>query len=142
MSKAVQAAEAALADWDRMHQVQPTDPGMQSMRFHESQAKRTKSLTAYLNRLGRESRERDRLEENVRRARREEREAARAALSPVDPARLKGAVLVLVRRHTGLSWHRVVRINSKTVTCWAPPGMDQPRFPHDSIVDVRREDPS
>ncbi|MGP9682037.1 hypothetical protein [Brachybacterium sp. AOP3-A1-3] len=138
----IKAAEAALKAWDLAHQVQPTDPGLQSMRFHESQAKRNKSLRSYLNRLSRESRERDRLEEAVLKARREEREAARAALSPVDPARLKGASLVMVRRHTGLSWHRVVRVNAKTVTCWAAPGMDQPRFLHDQIVDVRKEDPS
>lgn len=142
MSSAVQDAEAALAEWDRLHQIGPTDPGMQSMRFHESQSKRDKNLTSYLNRLGREKRERERLVRAVEKARAEERQAAREALAPVDPAQLKGARLVLVRGHMGLSWHRVVRVNAKTVTCWAPPGMDQPRFPHDRIVDIRREDPS
>lgn len=139
MSAAVQAAEAALKEWDRMHAIQPTDPGMQSMRFHETQARRDADLTVYLNRLGREKRARERLVRDVEKARAEERRAARSALEPVDPARLKGARLVLVRRHTGLSWHQVIRVNRTTVTCAAAPGMDQPRFPHDSIVDVRKE---
>lgn len=142
MSAAVQRAEAALAEWDRMHAIGPTDPGMQSMRFHETQAKRDADLTAYLNRLGREKREREQLVRAVEKARAEDRRAARDALEVVDPARLKGARLVLVRRHNGLSWHQVVRVNKTTVTCAAAPGMDQPRFPHDSIVDVRREDPA
>lgn len=142
MSTAVQAAEAALAEWDRMHTIQAGDRGMESMRFHQTQARRDAELTVYLNRLGREKRERERLVREVEKARAAERQAARDALTPVDPARLKGARLVLVRRHTGLSWHQVVRVNAKTVTCAAAPGMDQPRFPHDSIVDVRREDPA
>lgn len=142
MSTAVQAAEAALAEWDRMHTIQAGDRGMESMRFHQTQARRDAELTVYLNRLGREKRERERLVRAVEKARAEERRAARDALEVVDPARLKGARLVLVRRHTGLSWHQVVRVNAKTVTCAAAPGMDQPRFPHDSIVDVRREDPA
>lgn len=139
MTTAAQAAEAALKEWDRMHAIQATDPGIQSMRFHETQARRDADLTVYLNRLGREKRERERLVRAVEKARVEERRAARAALEPVDPARLKDAHLVLVRRHTGLSWHQVVRVNRTTVTCAAAPGMDQPRFPHNSIVDVRRE---
>ena len=142
MSIGVQRAEEALREWDRMHTIGPTDPGMQSMRFHETQATRDKNLTTYLSRLGREKRERERLVRDVEKARATERQAARDALTPVDPARLKGARLVLVRRHTGLSWHQVVRVNKTTVTCAAAPGMDQPRFPHDSIVDYRREEKS
>ena len=142
MSAAVQRAEEALKEWDRMHTIAPTDPGMQSMRFHETQARRDAELTTYLNRLGREKREREQLVRAVEKARAEERRAARDALEVVDPARLKGARLVLVRRYNGLSWHQVVRVNKTTVTCAAAPGMDQPRFPHDSIVDVRREDPA
>lgn len=142
MSKEVQAAEAALTEWDQSHQISPTDPGMQSMRFHQSQSRRDAELRVYLNRLGREKRERDRLVRNVEKARAAERQQARAALAPVDPARLKGAHLVLVRRPHGLEWHRVIRINPKTVTCAAAPGMDQPRFPHHDIVDARQESPS
>ena len=142
LTERIRRAEEALKEWDRMHTIAPTDPGMQSMRFHETQARRDAELTVYLNRLGREKRERERLVREVEKARAAERQAARDALTPVDPARLKGARLVLVRRHTGLSWHQVVRVNAKTVTCAAAPGMDQPRFPHDSIVDVRREDPA
>lgn len=142
MSAAVQAAEAALKEWDRLHTIQPTDPGVLSMRFHQTQARRDAELSVYLNRLGREKRERERLVKALEKARQEERKAARDALEPVDPARLKGARLVLVRRWNGLSWHQVVRVNAKTVTCAAPPGMDQPRFPHHDIVDCRREDPA
>lgn len=142
MSGAIQAAEQALKEWDRLHAITSSDRGMESMRFHETQAKRDKDLNAYLNRLGREKRERERLVRNAEKARAEERQAARDALTSVDPARLKGARLVLVRRHTGLSWHEVVRVNKTTVTCAAAPGMDQPRFPHNSIVDIRGKDPS
>lgn len=133
---AVALAEEALAAWDAAHQVGPTDPGLQSMRFHESQTKRTKNLNAYLNRLGREKRERDRLVEDIARAKRAERAAA-IPDEPVDPATLKGASAVMVVTRGHAEWYRVIRVNKTTVTCWAPPGFDQPRYPHSRIFDVR-----
>lgn len=132
----VAAAEAALVAWDEAHQVQPTDPGLQSMRFHESQAKRTKNLRSYLNQLGRESRERERLEEDLRKAKRA-LFLANQPTEPVDPATLKGATAVQVLTHGAATWHRVIRVNKTTVTCWAAPGMDQPRYPHNRVVGVR-----
>lgn len=130
------AAEAALVAWDEAHQVQPTDPGLQSMRFHESQATRTKNLRSYLNQLGRESREREWLEEDLRKAKRA-LFLANQPTTPVDPADLEGATAVQVLTHGAAVWHRVIRVNKTTVTCWAEPGMDQPRYPHNRVVGVR-----
>jgi hypothetical protein len=135
----VEQAEEALRAWDAAHQVGPTDPGLQSMRFHESQAQRSKKLKGYLNQLGRESRERERLVENIAEAKRTERAAAIPA-APVDPATLKGAVAVMVVTRGYAEWCRVVRVNRTTVTCWAPPGFDQPRHPHNRIFAVRHAD--
>ena len=135
LKDAVTAAEDALAEFDEAHQVQPTDPGLQSMRFHQTQATRTKNLNAYLNQLGRESRERERLEENLRKAKRAVFLAAQPA-TPVDPATLKGATAIQVLSRGVAEWHRVVRVNKTTVTCWAEPGYDQPRYPHNRIVGV------
>lgn len=129
-------AEEALRAWDFDHQLGTTDPGLQSMRFHESQAKRNKKLTSYLNRLGREARERDRLVENIAKAKRAERAAALPA-EPVDPAELAGASAVMVITRGHAEWCRVIRVNKTTVTCWAPPGFDQPRHPHGRIYAVR-----
>ncbi|MCZ4326719.1 hypothetical protein [Brachybacterium paraconglomeratum] len=133
----IEEAQAALDAWDAAHQVGPTDPGLQSMRFHESPAKRSKDLTAYLNRLRREATERDRLEKALVEAKRAERLAA-LPTTPVDPEQLKGATAVLVLQHgSWVEWQRVIRVNRTTVTCWAAPGMDQPRYPHHRIVGVR-----
>jgi hypothetical protein len=136
---AVEKAEEALRAWDAAHQVGPTDPGLQSMRFHESQAQRNKKLKSYLNQLGRESRERDRLVENVAKAKRAER-AALIPAEPVDPSTLKGASAVMVVTRGHAEWCRVIRVNKTTVTCWAPPGFDQPRHPHSRIYAVRHAD--
>lgn len=133
---AVEQAQEALDAWDAAHQLESIDPGMQSMRFHESQAKRDKKLNAYLNRLGRENRERSRLVGAVTKAKRAERAAALPS-EPVDPATLKGATAVMVLTRGYAQWHRVIRVNKTTVTCWAAPGFDQPRFPHNRIFDVR-----
>jgi len=132
----LEQAEAALATWDEAHKVGPTDPGLQSMRFHESQAKRSKKLKGYLNQLGRESRERDRLVLDVEKAKRAARAAAIPS-EPVDPAELVGATAVMVVTRGHAEWCRVVRVNKTTVTCWAPPGFDQPRHPHSRIYAVR-----
>ena len=134
--EAVAAAEAALVVWDEVHKVQPTDPGMQSMRFHESQATRDKSLDSYLSRLGREKRERARLEKDLDRAKRAAF-LANQPTTPVDPADLEGATAVQVLTHGAAVWHRLIRVNKTTVTCWAAPGMDQPRYPHNRVVGVR-----
>lgn len=131
----VKEAQAALDAWDAAHQLESIDPGKQSMRFHEPQSKRTKNLNAYLNRQGREKRERARLEENLRKAKRAEKLAAQPT-DPVDPATLKGASAVQVLTRGMAEWHRVIRVNKTTVTCWAPPGFDQPRYSHDRIVGV------
>lgn len=133
---AVAAAEAALEAWDSAHQVQPTDPGLLSMRFHESQGTRDKNMDAYLNRLGREKLTRARLEKNLDRAKRAAF-LANQPNTPVDPAELEGATAVQVLTHGAAVWHRVIRVNKTTVTCWAEPGMDQPRYPHNRIVGVR-----
>lgn len=138
---AVALAQEALDAWDAAHQIGSTDPGLQSMRFHESQAKRDKKLTTYLNRLGREKRERDRLVANIAKAKRAERAAAIPA-EPVDPATLKGATAVMVVTRGYAEWHRVIRVNKTTVTCWAPPEFDQPRFPHSRIYGVRHPEES
>ena len=138
MTTEIERAQAELDAWDKAHQVGPTDPGVLSMRFHETQSKRDKGLNTYLNRLGREARERARLVEAVKKAKRDARVAA-LPKTPVDPAELKGATEVLVlRRGSWTEWHRVKRVNPKTVTCYAPePGFDEPRFLHGVVVGVR-----
>ena len=137
---AVERAEKVLADWQAAHQLQPTDPGMQSMRFHETQARRDKDLNTYLNRIRRESEEHARLTGAVTKARREARIAA-LPTEPVDPATLKGATHILVNERWRAVWMRVKRINAKTVTCHAAPHMDEPRIPHNRIVGTRKEQP-
>ncbi|MTE24845.1 hypothetical protein [Microbacterium sp. ZXX196] len=134
----VQRAEEALAAWDAAHQLTSTDPGMQSRRFHVPQARLNKELTTYLNRVRRENAERALLVGEIEKA----KHAARAAeipSEPVDPAALKGAIAVMVVTRGHAEWHRVIRVNKTTVTCWAPPGFDQPRHPHSRIYAVRHE---
>lgn len=133
---AVTKAEAALAAWDQAHQIGPTDPGLQSMRFHTTQATLNKNLNAYLNQLGKEAKARAKLEEDLRKAKRALHLASQPT-TPVDPATLKGATAVQVLERGTAVWHRVVRVNKTTVTCWAEPGFDQPRYPHNRIVGVR-----
>lgn len=133
---AVTAAENALTEWDQAHQIGTTDPGLQSMRFHTTQATLTKNLNAYLNQLGKEAKARARLEEDLRKAKRALHLASQPT-TPVDPATLKGATAVQVLVHGTAVWYRVVRVNKTTVTCWAEPGFDKPRYPHNRIVGVR-----
>lgn len=135
LKDAVTAAEDALAKFDEAHQVQPTDPGMLSMRFHTTQAAHAKTLNAYLNQMGREAKAREELEKNLDRAKRDLYRASQPT-TPVDPATLKGATAVQVLDHGTAVWRRVVRVNRTTVTCWAEPGYDQPRYPHNRIVGV------
>lgn len=135
----LEQARAELAAWDEAHSLTSIDPGMQSMRFHESQVKRSKNLRSHLSRMRREAREREVLVENVEKAKRALRAAA-LPQKPVDPADLAGAAAVFVITRGHGEWHRVIRVNKATVTCWAPPGYDQPRIPHDRIFDVRRNE--
>lgn len=136
LRNAVTAAENALTEWDQAHQVEPTDPGLQSMRFHTTQATLNKNLNTYLNQLGRETKTRERLEKNLDAAKRALHRAMQPT-TPVDPATLKGATAVQVLVHGTAVWYRVVRVNKTTVTCWAEPGFDKPRYPHNRIVGVR-----
>lgn len=135
----VEAAEKALADWEQAHQLESIDPGMQSMRFHQTQAQRDKELTSFLNRMRRESEEHARLTEAVTKAKREARIAA-LPTQPVDPSELKGATHILVNQGWRCIWERVKRVNAKTVTCHTTPGMDEPRIPHNRIVGVRKDE--
>lgn len=138
MTKAlVDAARAELAAWDEAHALKSIDPGMQSMRFHETQARRDKNLASHLNRVRREEKERGALVAKLEKAERAARAASLPA-NPVAPAELVGAVAVFVVTRGHGEWQRVVRINKTTVTCWAPPGHDQPRIAHDRIYGVRR----
>lgn len=137
----VEQAEKALADWDAAHQVESTDPGMQSMRFHQTQQQRNKGLRSYLNQLKRESDERDRLVRALADARRAERVAA-LPTEPVDPTELQGATWVWVKRWNRMAWHQVKRVNKRTVTCENPPGFegyDPDKFRHDQIYGVKYE---
>lgn len=136
----VEAAEKALADWEAAHQLESIDPGMQSMRFHQTQARRDKDLTSFLSRMRRESAEHERLTEALAKARRDERRAA-VPTEPVDPTDLTGATHILVNERWRAVWMRVKRINAKTVTCHAAPGMDEPRITHNRIVGTRKETP-
>lgn len=133
----VAAARAELAAWDEAHALKSIDPGMQSMRFHESQTQRSKGLRSHLNRVRREALEREGLVAKLEKAERAAR-AAELPSSPVDPGDLQGALAVLVITHGHGEWHRVIRVNKTTVTCWAPPGFDQPRFEHRRIYAVRK----
>ena len=84
LKDAVTAAEDAFTEWDQAHQVGPTDPGLLSMRFHTTQAKLNKNLSAYLNQLGREAKARARLKEDLRKAKRALHLASQPT-TPVDP---------------------------------------------------------
>ncbi|NHI16848.1 hypothetical protein [Microbacterium excoecariae] len=134
----VQRAEEALAAWDDAHQLTPIDPGMQSRRFHVPQARLDKELATYLNRVRQENTERALLVGEIEKAKRAAR-VAEIPSEPVDPAALKGAIAVMVVTRGHAEWHRVIRVNKTTVTCWAPPGFDQPRHPHSRIYAVRHE---
>lgn len=134
----VERAQRALDEWDEQHQLGPTDPGLLSQRFHESQAKRDKDLTAYLNRMRRESQEREKLQATLDRARNAARVAA-LPKEPIDPTTIKpGDHIAELVRGSYLSWHIAKRVNAKTVTCKAAPGYDEPRIPYDRIV-ARKE---
>lgn len=130
---AVEQAQAALDAWDQAHQLQPTDHGMLSQRFHESQAKRDRDLTAYLNRMRRESQERERLADNLAKAKRA-KTIASLPTEPIDPSTIRPGDMIAINRTTYLDWCIVKRRNAKTVTCQAAPGMDEPRIPYTRIV--------
>lgn len=137
--RVLEQARAELATWDETHALKSIDPGMQSMRFHETQATRSKNLRSHLSRMRRETLEREALVENVESAKRAVRAAAMPQ-TPVDPAELAGAVAVFVITRNHGEWQRVIRVNKTTVTCWAPPGYDQPRIPHGRIFGIRKKE--
>lgn len=131
---AVDEARAALDAWDNAHQLGSIDPGMQSMRFHRTAQQHAKSVKAHLSNIRRENAERDRLVTAVAKAKRVER-LANIPTEPVPLGELAGAAWVLERTQLGTRWHRVKRVNAKTVTCHAiAPGFDEPRVPHGRIV--------
>lgn len=138
--QAVDRAQAALDAWDEAHHISPTDPGLQSMRFHETQAQSTKRISGYLNQLRRESQERDRLVKALEDAKRAHRRS-QLPTEPVDPATLAGATHILVRERSRVVWYRVKRVNKTTVTCHVEPGYDEPRIPHSKIVGIRKVQP-
>lgn len=133
---AIDKAQAALNAWDDAHQIGSTDPGVQSMRFHETEAQSSKRVTGYLNQLKRETAERERLVKALESAKRAQR-LSQIPSEPVDPAALKTATHILVREHNRVFWYRVKRVNRTTVTCHTEPGYAEPRIPHNRIVGVR-----
>lgn len=137
----VEAAQAALDAWHAAHQLESIDPGMQSMRFHQTERQRGKSMTAFLNRMRREAQEVEHLEARLAKAKREERIAA-LPKDPIDPATIHpGDRIAELVRGSWLMWHTAKRVNAKTVTCHASePGMDEPRIPHQRIVAIRPQE--
>lgn len=136
--QAVDRAQAALDAWDEAHQIGPTDPGLQSMRFHETQAQSTKRVSGYLNQLRREDQERTRLVKALEDAKRAHR-ISELPTEPVDPTTLNTATHILVRERYRAVWYRVKRVNKTTVTCHTEPGYDEPRIPHNKIVGTRND---
>lgn len=138
MSKTLAEAQAALDAWDEAHKPTPIDPGMQSMRFHQSKSARDKSINAFVNQARRESKERARLKADLTRAKQQQHRAS-IPQTPVDPASVKGATHVLINtRGSRAHWEKVKRVNKKTVTCHTPyPGFDDPKYSYDRIVGVK-----
>lgn len=133
---AITRAEKALEAFDEKHKPEQIDPGMQSMRFHETETQSRKRITGYINQQRRLSQEREALVNGLETARRNHR-IAQLPTEPIDPALLKTATHVLVREHYRVVWYEVRRINPKTVTCKVEPGFDEPRVPYHLIVGVR-----
>lgn len=133
----LEKAKAALWAYDT-RPTEGVDPGMQSMRFHETQRQRDKKLSSWLNTLKRETAERNRLVAAVSAARRAEADAA-TPKTPVNPETIKGAEAVLILNRGRAEWHRVKRVNRTTVTVdGGGGGMDDPKYAHGKVVGVRK----
>lgn len=73
------------------------------------------------------------------RIRAEERDREADAVATVDLDSLTaGDYIRYLKFNTSNNWAQVVRVNAKTVTCWAAPGMDQPKIPRDRIRETRK----
>lgn len=137
---AVERAEEALEAYDEAHKLPKHDRGMESMRFHQTQRQRDKLASSSVDQAVRQVRERNKLEGDIRRAKVQERRDA-TPKTPVDPSTIKGADAVLIynKNTKRADWYRVKRVNKTTVTGdGGGGGMDDPRFPHGSVVGVRK----
>lgn len=73
------------------------------------------------------------------RIRAEERDKKADAAATVDiDSLVAGDYIRYVKFDTSNNWAQVVRVNAKTVTCWAAPGMDQPKIGKDRIRETRK----
>lgn len=126
------------AEWERTGL--PKDPGALSGVKGRTHAHHVKSIR----RTTQIASESVALQATVRRLeaklRTEHAEAAQNAAATVDLDSLQPGDLIRYE-HRGRSlnnWARVVRVNAKTVTCMAAPGMDRPKIPRDRIVETRK----
>lgn len=73
------------------------------------------------------------------RIRAEERDKKADAVSTVDLDSLAaGDYIRYVKFNTSNNWAQVVRVNAKTITCLAAPGMDQPKIEKVRIRETRK----
>ena len=133
------AAEQALADFDKAHELGPTDPGTHSMNRHKTEARMGRDVQRFVNRMGREVAARDRL-----------KRAADAAFTAVEAEVLRIhdesvahtldqlPVARIIRDRYG--WHVVKQANRKTVTVWDLDWAGKPvgrTIPMDRIKEAR-----
>lgn len=109
----------------------PRDPGLVSGVGGRSWGKRRDALSR---RQGEAYRRWDAARKDARYAESAYRRAQHDAETAqgVDIDAIKPGDLVRIR---GRGWHKVRRVNAKTITCEASPGFDAPRYEHDRIVE-------
>ena len=110
------AAEQALADFNKAHELGPTDPGTHSMNRHKTEARMGRDVQRFVNRMGREVSARKRLTDA--------RETAWNAVD-VEEQRLHDESVAhtlddlataRIVRDGRYGWGRVIRVNRDTVT--------------------------
>lgn len=101
----------------------------------QSEASMSRAIT--LNRDA--ERQRKHVEHLAAQVRREERDAKADATATVDLDSLEPGDYIRYFKHgTSNNWAQVVRVNAKTITCLAAPGMDQPKIAKDRIRETRK----
>lgn len=132
-STRVARAKAALAEYDEATAPGATDPGSHSYRKHLTARQADKDMASSLNHYKRIADGRKPLEHELAEAKRALHRALKPG--PVDPATVFGADFI----RTEFGWHKVVKVNTKTVTVETPYYWTD-RIPFHKITAVRKED--
>lgn len=129
----VNAAVDALEAFDKATAPGATDPGLHSYRKHLTARQADKDMASSLNHYKRIAERRAKLEQDLAKAQKTYRKLEKPG--PVDPPSILGADMV----RDQFGWHKVIKVNAKTVTVETPYSWTD-RIPHYKIIAVHKED--